>query len=274
MTLIECLKALIASIGADIKALKDDKVDKTATIAIANGGTGATSASTARTNLGLGTAATKNTGTAVGNVAEFVTNSGISGTGLLGVLLGITPDTTPIESIKGGFFRYADSSTQRPSKMGNYDNYGFVFPRQAAKYGASLWLPYYSQSNKQVCLRVFGITTYVDYYFYTDQNMPSEDVQVKSLQSGSASYKKCWRKLTVTLPSQAGEITKAHGVTNIEMLQAKVTASDGIVSHQNDPDVTRQFYIRVNGANLVLGVASTATAILGKAVTIYVGEEL
>ena len=53
MTLIERINALITSIGADIKALTAGKVDKTATIGIANGGTGATTLAGAQTALGI-----------------------------------------------------------------------------------------------------------------------------------------------------------------------------------------------------------------------------
>ena len=96
----------------------------------------------------------------------------------------------------------------------------------------------------------------------------------QGIKSGSASYKKGWRKLTATLPSAVGEITKAHGVTTVETVQAKVTNSDGIIIYNNDIDPTNQFYVRVNGANLILGVTANSTKVFGKTVTIYVGEEL
>ncbi|WP_374073547.1 beta strand repeat-containing protein [Bdellovibrio bacteriovorus] len=51
-----------------INALIDASTDLTGTLAIANGGTGATTAAGARTNLGLGTAAIVNTGSAAGNI--------------------------------------------------------------------------------------------------------------------------------------------------------------------------------------------------------------
>ncbi|WP_413612353.1 tail fiber domain-containing protein [Bdellovibrio sp. HCB-110] len=51
-----------------VNALIDASTDLTGTLAIANGGTGATTAAGARTNLGLGTAATVNTGSAAGNI--------------------------------------------------------------------------------------------------------------------------------------------------------------------------------------------------------------
>lgn len=98
--------------------------------------------------------------------------------------------------------------------------------------------------------------------------------QCVGVMSGTASYKKGWRKLTATLPSSAGEVAIAHGITTIETVQGKVTDSDGLIVFNNDPDPARQFYIRVNGANLVLGVGSSATKIFGKTVTIYAGEEL
>ena len=61
MTLIEQLNAVITSIGADIKALATGKVDKTATIAITNGGTGATTRIAAQTALGIDKVISANT---------------------------------------------------------------------------------------------------------------------------------------------------------------------------------------------------------------------
>ena len=61
MTLIERINALITSIGADIKALTAGKVDKTATIAISNGGTGATTLADAQTALGIDKVISANT---------------------------------------------------------------------------------------------------------------------------------------------------------------------------------------------------------------------
>lgn len=101
-----------------------------------------------------------------------------------------------------------------------------------------------------------------------------QNIATNSIQSGSAPYKKGWRKLSATLPSAAGEFTIAHGITTVETIQAKVTDSDGLIVFNNDPDPARQFYIRVNAANVVVGVGSSATKIFGKTVTIYAGEEL
>ena len=61
MTLIERINALITSIGADIKALTAGKVDKTATIAISKGGTGATTLADAQTALGIDKVISANT---------------------------------------------------------------------------------------------------------------------------------------------------------------------------------------------------------------------
>lgn len=54
----------------------NDKVNKADVITVAKGGTGATDEATARSNLGLGTAATKNVGSAIGQVME-VGNFGV-----------------------------------------------------------------------------------------------------------------------------------------------------------------------------------------------------
>lgn len=58
----------------------NDKVNKADVIAITKGGTGATSAAVARTNLGLGDAATKNVGKLNGQLPEF-TGNGLGGNG-------------------------------------------------------------------------------------------------------------------------------------------------------------------------------------------------
>lgn len=58
------------SAGTITANLTGNATNVTGTVAVANGGTGATTAANARTNLGLGTAATLNTGTTAGTVAE------------------------------------------------------------------------------------------------------------------------------------------------------------------------------------------------------------
>ena len=103
------------------------------------------------------------------------------------------------------------------------------------------------------------------------------NLQIASIQAGSSAYKKGWRKLigyTATLPSSVGQIAIAHGVTTVETVQARVTNSDGIIIYNNDIDPANQFYVRVYGANLIVGVTANSTKVFGKTVTIYVGEEL
>lgn len=70
MTLIERINSFINAVASDIKSLYTNKVNKTDVIAVAQGGTGATDAETARGNLGLGTAASRQVGLAAGNVME------------------------------------------------------------------------------------------------------------------------------------------------------------------------------------------------------------
>ena len=157
MTLIERINSFINAVASDIKSLYANKVNKTDVIAVAQGGTGARDAATARSNLGIGT---------------------------------------------------------------------------------------------------------------------NDNLQIASIQTGSGSsgYKKGWRKLTATLPTKAGEITVAHGVTTVETVQAKVISRDGIAVYNNDIDPANQFYVRVNGPNLILGVTANSTKVFGRPVTIYVGE--
>ena len=134
-------------------------------------------------------------------------------------------------------------------------------------------MPYFDKlNNNNIYTNTYFKTNTTNAYIKADgtasfANMPW-------VKAGNASYKKGWRKLTATLPSQAGEITISHGVTTVETVQAKVTNSNGIIIYNNDIDPTNQFYIRVNGANLILGVTTNSTKVFGKVVTIYVGEEL
>lgn len=269
--------ALIDNINDGFKQLATlikGKVNKTDVIAVAQGGTGAANVATARSNLGLGTAATATLTTSVSDTTTGrVLKVGDFGYGLKQIASRYD-DTVPSNSLGSGFFCYNGYSKQKPIKTGSYDVYGMAFASDYMGGTCTLWFPAYNSSAKQICLRIPNFGTFIDYYFYTTQNMPSEDVQVKSINAGAASYKKGWRKLATTLPSQAGEVTLAHGVTTVETVQAKVTNSDGIIIYNNDIDPTNQFYVRVNGANLVLGVTANSTKVFGQSVTIYVGEEL
>lgn len=116
--------------------------------------------------------------------------------------------------------------------------------------------------------------SFIESSIYAKLANNSINVATRSIKAGASSYKKGWRKLIATLPSEAGEITVAHGVTTIESVRAKVTNSDNIVVFNSDIDPANQFYVRVNGANLILGVTANSTKVFGKQATIYVGEEL
>lgn len=337
------------------------KVDKTAVIAVAQGGTGATDIATARSNLGLGTAATYTAGTSANNVLLLNNRGYIPQSALNGVYKNTVLDVT-----NGGIYRATSTSatvyglgdirlsnnvtgvivikTTIPFSKGVVVSLNIEGLTDSETTTIKMNILGYTAGNiskfnsgiKDIPVRkaqspdgflcfilgdvntIIGVSTaisiisaHVNYFIdptyltgwslsttndlssytnisafatqkqsfieasvYTKLADSSFDGSVKSLKSGSASYKKGWRMLTATLPNQAGEVTKAHGVTTVETLQAKVTNSDGIIIYNNDIDPANQFYVRVDGANLVLGVTTNSTKVFGKAVTIYVGEEL
>lgn len=276
MTLIERINALITSIGVDIKALANNKVDKTATIDIAHGGTGATDAAMARSNLGLGFVEGRNLALNSGAVSWYYYGVDTKEPLIQGETYTFSFDY--IGNPDGGVF--FNNSTWGTVTNGGYSStwkrafVTFVFNKN-------------DYNGKEIYPHVYG----VDYLrkqklergnIATDWTPAPEDlmfdsskpIAVSNIQSGQASYKKGWRKLTATLPSSAGEITIAHGVTTVEMMQAKVTNTDGIIIYNNDIDPANQFYVRVNGANLILGVTADSTKVFGQPVIIYVGEEL
>lgn len=110
-------------------------------------------------------AANRLVGKEAGNVMEV----GAFG---LGVISGAPhiADTTSPKDIPSGFFKYNDGSTQLPAKMGVYDAFGMRFLGRANGYGAALFIPYYTASSNQICLRSFGDTSHSDFYFWTDRN--------------------------------------------------------------------------------------------------------
>lgn len=108
---------------------------------------------------------------------------------------------------------------------------------------------------------------------YHSGMIDKENIAVASISSGTNSYRKTWRKLTATLPTQAGEIRVAHGANRLEIVQINVLDADGFIVSQNDPDPTRQFIVREKNGHLHLIVAQSATKIFGKTATIYLGEE-
>lgn len=244
------------------------KVNKTDVIAVAQGGTGGTDAETARSNLRLGTAATATLTTSI----KDVTIGRVVKVGDFGIGSALIETNTDMSSYRAGSILspFSGTMSNAPPNDGQrllYNGFGNInyMAQMVLVQNGSFWIKA-GQPHQFANLQWIEV--------YTSYSTPISDVAFKSLKSGSSSYKKGWRKLTATLPSQAGEVTVAHGVTTVETVQAKVTNTDGIIIYNNDIDPTNQFYVRVNGANLILGVTANSTKVFSKTVTIYVGEEL
>jgi len=86
--------------NSDITELKG----LTTALSVAQGGTGATKSEDARTNLGLGTAATKDTGTSSGK-ALLVGSNGLCGTGTVIYATGNVATFNTLKALGCGFFR-------------------------------------------------------------------------------------------------------------------------------------------------------------------------
>lgn len=287
MTLIERINSFINAVASDIKSLYANKVNKTDVIAVAQGGTGANNAATARNNLGLGTAATAALTTSVSdNNIGRVLKVGDYGLGGFDQI-DISSDWNNA-SLTDKFNVLTNSRAFYHVGMGNVGAVAYgraivtMLTKEASGYsGDSLWGIAFGFTGDKEFYRINvhqdGTSKLYNQLVHTmldTGNSYKYNIAFKSLKSGQASYAKGWRKLTTTLPSVAGEVTLAHGVTTVETVQAKATNSDGLVVFNNDIDPANQFYVRVNGANLVLGVTANSTKVFGKAVTIYVGEEL
>ena len=302
--LIERINSFINAVASDINSLYADKVNKTDVIAVAQGGTGGSDAATARSNLGLGEIGGRNLWKNSTVIMPLAMGDGTATKSANGVIytnasqyvfIGnpLSVKTLDIDSyytlslkyriISGddiGFRWYVNPSNHYSQMTTTALSDGWRIAKLTrqiidnADISMHFYIPHGQVEIAWAKLEKGNIAT--------DWTPAPEDlildnttrISIASIKSGQASYAKGWRKLTATLPSQAGEITVAHGVTTVETVQAKVTNSDGIIIYNNDIDPANQFYVRVNGANLVLGVTANSTKVFGKAVTIYVGEEL
>lgn len=319
MSLIDRVNSLASSIGADIKSLFANKMDKTAIIPDANL-TGSYTNASIKTNgvntiYSIPSAGTPLTNSrTINSIAEF--RGASNTTGCIVINTTITNSNSVMKRLHIKGFGYTTSRIINVI-VDNYNsssNLNYAVTKVSLG-DTDIQVRFAFNSSGKFCVILGDVTTTWSYPHITIDAMLSHAVndahcsgwtvglvtdlsgytQLTSfiptqpldtvvdiskvitktgITSGNASYKKGWRKLTATLPSSAGEVTVAHGVTTVEIVKAKVTNSDGLIVFNNDTDVANQFYVRVNRANIVLGVTANSTKVLGKAVTIYVGEEL
>ncbi|WP_395606367.1 hypothetical protein [Pseudomonas sp. B22129] len=149
-------RTMIQQWGATLAGLGE--VSKFNVVPVANGGTGASNAATARTNLGLGTAATRAVGVATGNLMELnvspavVGNSAfaLDGSRFISHLDGTTTGTAPGAPNAVGFrSRFADNSLWAIDIVaGVYQTAAGMYWRQVNASGVPLgWRAIYDSAN-------------------------------------------------------------------------------------------------------------------------------
>lgn len=265
------------------------KVNKTDIIAITNGGTGATTASQARTNLGFGSATVnKQAFDVIGNnlinrysglsYVAYQTTYNVQ-TWESETLYQCEPETIVNLPIM-------PTGTRSTLTFFHANNFGVVTLQVPIGEGNFIYHPAtgLGATNKQLQLKPAEQVELLnrgggewDVIGGSYLNRVSlQNIETQSIKSGLASYKKGWRKLTETMPSSAGSIKVAHGATKIGAITANVTCSDGSIVQPNFyVDVSKRFYLYVNTANQIeIGVDASATQLFGKTIEIFVDEQL
>lgn len=271
---------------ADANKTVASAVTLTQVLPVNLGGTGANTASQARSNLGFGNAKINNT--LFDGVASVLINRYSS---FIGVSAGTTYNATVVDS--EAFIQVGDNTTINLPSSGLAPRTSFTIIHAGT--GADSYVNvsgsqfiYYpptglaSTSAKQLVLKA-GETVEIFYRGGSEFDVIAgsyivrtllQNIATNSIKAGTASYKKGWRGNTVTLPSSAGEVVIAHGVASLEMVQGKCTDSDGFEVWNNDVDPARQFYIRAKGGNLYVGVTANSSKVFGKTVDLFIGEKL
>ena len=216
----------------------------------------------------VGTAASKNVGTANGQIplAQDLTKALYTPTQTAGALLN---DTDTLNDKLEGYVYYINDKPVGAENL----NYGLFWTelahgstRRTQTFKSVLNIRgHYVRQETQRNSQTYG--DWVKYAFH------GEDYSATSVKAGAASYKRGWRKLTGTFGTGASTITKAHGVANVAGLTVKATVS-GVSYYANDARVTHQFTVQTDGTNVIITKSADATAIDNAALTIYIDEEL
>lgn len=137
---------------------------------VSKGGTGATSATAARTSLGLGTAATAAVQTdnydSISGRLLTVGAFGLGGSSAYNA--GDATTYTPLHQLRAGFFLYSDSHPETPPNNHGFASYGINCKKQSLNFGAILWMPYSSYGHPAITS--YSLSSRVHHYIYTDRN--------------------------------------------------------------------------------------------------------